>query len=104
MQAVAMTDGNEWQAVAMTAGNQMHAVAMTDGNKRQAVARTGGGESNGNSSSSSSSSGHALVSSGDLIWCKTCGSYAEMKAHTRGIGGACRGPPSRRGPDDYGGM
>jgi len=102
MQAVAMTDGNEWQAVAMTVGNKMQAVATTAGNEMQAVARTDGGVYNG--SSSNGSSGHALVSSGDLIWCKTCGSYAEMKAHSRGIGGACRGPPSRKGPADYGGM
>ena len=27
-----------------------------------------------------------------------------MKAHARGIGGTCRGPPARKGPDDYGGM
>ena len=31
-------------------------------------------------------------------------SYAEAKAHCRGIGGFCRGTPARKGPSDYGGM
>ena len=88
------------QAVAMTGGtyNQMQAVAMTDGtaNQMQAVAMTGGG--------SSSSGGHTLVISGDVVWCKVCASYADSRAHVRGIGGECRGPPTRKGPHDYGGM
>ena len=91
---------NKRQAVAMTGGanNQMQAAAMTDwcGNQMQAVAMTGaggGGECR-----------HKLVKSGEVVWCKVCASYADTKAHIRGIGGSCRGPPVRKGPHDYGGM
>jgi len=97
-----MTDGtnNQMQAVATTVGtnNQMQAVAMTDGttNEMQAAARTGGGNNGGRD--------HTLVFSGDIVWCKVCASYADSKAHVRGIAGECRGPPSRKGPHDYGGM
>ena len=97
MQAVATTGSNERQAVATTAVNQRQAVAMTVGNERQAVARTEGG-------STQDANGHSLVWAGNMVWCRVCASYAEAKAHCRGIGGFCRGAPARTGPNDYGGM
>ena len=102
MQAVAMTGGanNQMQVVAMIVGtnNQMQAVAMTDGttNEMQAAAMTDGGSNDG--------IGHTLVFSGDIVWCKVCASYADSRAHVRGIAGECRGPPTRKRPHDYGGM
>ena len=73
------------QVVAMTGINEVQAVAMT-------VEKAG------------SENGHSLVWSGEVVWCRICASYAEMRAHVRGIGGCCRGAPVRKGPGDYGGM
>ena len=43
--------------------------------------------------------GHLKLLSGDILWCGTCGAYADTKA--RGMAGPCKGVP-RRG-EHYGG-
>ena len=47
-----------------------------------------------------SSDGHTRVHSGDVVWCSTCGAYADKKAH--GMQSTCEGAPTRG--IHYGGM
>ena len=37
--------------------------------------------------------GHTRVYSGEVVWCSTCGSYADKKAH--GMQTVCKGAPVR---------
>ena len=51
------------------------------------------------------SDGHTRVYSGEVVWCSTCGAYADKKAH--GMEGVCKGAPKREeedGKPKYGGM
>ena len=51
------------------------------------------------------SDGHTRVYSGEVVWCSTCGAYADKKAH--GMKGLCKGAPKREeegGKQRYGGM
>ena len=38
---------------------------------------------------------HALLVTGSVTWCRTCGAYAD--ARVRGLRGRCAGPPGRGG-------
>ena len=44
--------------------------------------------------------GHTRVHSGEVVWCSTCGAYADKKAH--GMQAVCKGAPERG--TQYGGM
>ena len=49
--------------------------------------------------------GHTRVYSGEVVWCSTCGAYADKKAH--GMQTICKGAPVREeenGKYKYGGM
>ena len=47
-----------------------------------------------------SNDGHSRVHSGGVVWCSSCGAYADKKA--QGMGAVCKGAPTRG--RSYGGM